>query len=244
LGGETWFSQGGEMIINRDRSVIPACDVPDQHAFEYIVAQTKDIDGIGGYKVGFELGLKYGLSRISEIVHSHSDKPIIYDHQKAGTDIPNTGKNFARVCSDGGVDAVILFPQAGPETEKAWISAAHDAGLGVIVGGRMTHKAYAQSEGGWISDEGAMDMYRIAAKMGVNDFVVPGNKPDVIRKVRKIIEAERVVPVFYAPGFIAQGGDISESAKVAGDKFHGIVGRGIYEADDINAAALKLTSQL
>lgn len=233
-----------QKVIGRDRSVIPACDVETLEQFEELVKQTADVDGIGGYKVGFELGLGFGLPAVVAAVRKHTDKPIIYDHQKAGTDIPDTGKNYAKLMKRAGVDAVIFFPQAGPETERAWIYHALDNGLKVIVGGRMTHPAYAVSEGGFITDEGALDMYRIAARAGVNNFVVPGNKPDVIKQVRDVVEAEGVSPVFYAPGFIAQGGKIEAAAKVAGDRFHGIVGRGIYQAKDMHAAAVEHTSQL
>jgi len=233
-----------EQIIQLDKSVIPACDVETLEEFEKLVKETADIEKIGAYKIGFELGLGYGLENVVSAARKYTDKPIIYDHQKAGTDIPDTGKNFAKVCKKAGIDAVILFPQAGPETEKAWITYAQEAGLKVIVGGRMTHKAYAVSEGGFITDEGAMEIYKIAAQQGIKDFVVPGNKPEIIKAVREIIEAEGIKPVFYAPGFIAQGGKIADAAKVAGDKFHGIVGRGIYQATDMKQAALEHTSQI
>lgn len=233
-----------QKIIARDRSVIPACDVSTLEQFEEIVRETADVEGIGGYKVGFELGLRYGLPVVVETAKKHTNKPIIYDHQKAGTDIPDTGRNFARTCKGAGIDAVILFPQAGPETQRAWTYHALDNGLNVIVGGRMTHPAYAQSEGGYISDKGAIDIYRLAARAGINNFVVPGNKPDVIEEINYIVESEGVSPIFYAPGFIAQGGKIQDAAKVAGDRFHGIVGRGIYQAQDKKAAAIEHTSQL
>lgn len=89
-----------------------------------------------------------------------------------------------------------------------------------------------------------MEMYLNAAEMGVSDFVVPGNRPDDIRRIRETIEQKGTSPVFYAPGFVKQGGSISDAAKVAGDKWHAIVGRGIYKAEDIKEAALEYTSQL
>lgn len=233
-----------QRVISADRSVIPACDVSAIEEFEDLVKQTYDISGISGYKVGFELGLGYGLKKIVEIVRKYTDKPIIYDHQKAATDIPDTGKNFAQVCKKSGVDAIILFPQAGPETERAWIYHALNENLKIIVGGRMTHPAYAVSEGGFITDQGALEMYRIAAAAGITDFVVPGNKIEVIEEVKKVVEQEGISPVFYSPGFIAQGGKINDAAKAAGNKFHGIVGRGIYQAPDKKAAAVEHTSQL
>ncbi|MCX6773575.1 MAG: orotidine 5'-phosphate decarboxylase [Candidatus Micrarchaeota archaeon] len=238
------FGKLDHKIIDMDRSIIPACDVETIEEFEELVKQTADVKGIGGYKVGFELGLGYGLPKVVETVRKYSDKPIIYDHQKAGTDIPDTGKNFAKVCKKAGVDTVIFFPQAGPETERAWIYHALDNGLKVIVGGRMTHSAYAVSEGGFITDNGAMEMYRIAARAGISNFVVPGNKPDVIKQVKELVEAEGVSPVFYAPGFVAQGGKIEDTTKVAGEKWHAIVGRGIYKAKDMKKAAEEHASNL
>ena len=234
------------LVINLDKSVIPACDVSDLEQFREIVKQTADIDGIGGYKIGFELGLTHGLPKVVAAAREFTDKPVIYDHQKAGTDIPDTGKNFAKVMKIAGVDAVIFFPQAGPETERAWIYHALDNDLKVIVGGRMTHPAYSVSEGGFITDEGAMTMYRTAAQAGISHFVVPGNKPDVIKQVRELVEAEGVDPIFFAPGFVAQGGKIGEATAVAGAHWHAIVGRGITEAPnkDYRAAALEHTSQL
>ena len=99
-------------IIERNRSVIPACDVATLEQFEALVQQTADIPGIGGYKIGFELGLGYGLPRVVEIARKHTQKPLIYDHQKAGTDIPEIGSNFAGVMRRAGIEAAILFPQA------------------------------------------------------------------------------------------------------------------------------------
>lgn len=232
-----------EKIIQTDRSVIPACDVPID-LFEKIVKETGDIEKIGGYKVGLFLGLDYGLPKIVETARKHTDKPIIYDHQKAGTDIPALGEKFAGVCKKSGVDAIILFPQAGPETEKAWIKAAQDEELGVIVGGLMTHPRYVRSEGGYLANEAIMEMYGNAADLGVADFVVPGNRPEDIARIREFLEEKDITPTFYAPGFVAQGGVISDAVKVAGDYWHAIVGRGIYKAENIREAAFELTSNL
>lgn len=230
-------------IIKRQRSIIPACDV-SLEVYEEIVRETSDIEGIGGYKVGFFLGLKHGLQKIVEVTRKYTDKPIIYDHQKAGTDIPDTGKKFMDVCKRAGIDAVILFPQSGPETERAWIESALEKDLGVIVGGLMTHPKYVRSEGGYLTDEAVIEMYLNAAELGVIDFVVPGNRPDDIRRIRETLEQEGVSPIFYVPGFVAQGGVITDAARVAGNSWHAIVGRGIYKAEDKKQAALELTSKL
>lgn len=103
-----------------------------------------------------------------------------------------------------------------------------ERGLTVLVGGLMTHKQYLFSEGGYIADEAIDKMYLDAAKLGVVDFIVPGNRPEFISHIRHKILQTGIEPILYAPGFVAQGGNISEAAKVAGPKWHAIVGRAIY----------------
>jgi orotidine-5'-phosphate decarboxylase len=231
------------MIIEQKKSIIPACDV-DAERYEQLVRETADLPHIGGYKLGFVLGLSIGLPRAVEIARKYTNKPLIYDHQKAGTDIPDTGKAFFRVMKETGIDAAIIFPQAGPDTERAWIEAAREEEVGIIVGGLMTHKGYLRSDGGYIADEAVIEMYTTAARMKVLDYVVPGNNPEAIAKIRTMIERHDITPTLYSPGFVAQGGSVSDSSDAAGGRFHAIVGRGIYNADDMRAAAEKLGSQL
>ena len=110
----------------------------------------------------------------------------------------------------------------------------------MIVGGLMTHKAYIRSEGGYLAYEAIDEMYLVAARAGVEQFVVPGNKPEAIRHIRALLESEGVNPIFYAPGFVSQGGEVSEAAQAAGERWHAIVGRGIYRAKDMQLAARDL----
>lgn len=227
------------MRIELDRSVIPACDVAGEE-LEELVKATADVPGIGAYKLGMVPALTMGLPRAVEIIRHYTDKPIIYDHQKAATDIPDTGHPFARACKEAGIDMVILFPQAGPVTEKAWIRAAKEEGLGVAVGGLMTHQQYTLGEGGYICDQSVVDMYLNAVKEGVTDFVVPGTKVEAIHKIREMLENEGIQPTFYSPGLIKQGGDVKAASEAAGPRWHAIVGRSLYGADDIRKAAEEL----
>ncbi len=230
--------------ITRDKSIIPACDVPLEF-FERIVGETANIDAVSAYKIGFRLGLMHGLPKVVATARKYTQKPLIYDHQKGGTDIPDTGKDFAGVMDECDIDYAILFPQAGPATEKAWIEELQKRNIGILIGGMMTHPNYIASDGGLIIDDGPMRMYGLASQLyKVDHFVVPGNKPEFIRKLREGLEQDGIHPTFFAPGFVAQGGSISEAAKVAGDRWHAIVGRGIYGASNIREAALELTSQL
>ena len=109
-------------IIPLKRSIIPSCDT-DLLDYRRILESTVDLEKVGAYKIGLELGLRYGLPRVVELAWQYTGKPLIYDHQKAGTDTPDTAGKFARIVRDAGFDAVILFLQAGPKTEEAWIKA-------------------------------------------------------------------------------------------------------------------------
>lgn len=233
-----------KQLIPMQRSIIIACDFDDLKRFEKIVKETCKVKGVGGYKIGFELGLKYGLPKIVTSARKHTKKPLIYDHQKAATDVPFTGENFAKVCKSAGIDSVILFPQAGPETEKAWIKACQKQGLHVIVGGEMTHKGYLKSDGGFLEDEAPMKMYAVGIECGIKDFVVPGNKPEKILKYREFFESEKITPILYSPGLISQGGKISESGKAAGNNWHAIIGRAVYEAKDPKKAVQEQCKEL
>ncbi|RLE42478.1 hypothetical protein DRJ19_04090 [Candidatus Woesearchaeota archaeon] len=64
-------------IIQRERSIIPACDVTSLEELEKIVKETCDIEGIGGYKVGFSLALRYGLPAVVKTAKKHTSKPVI-----------------------------------------------------------------------------------------------------------------------------------------------------------------------
>lgn len=234
------------MLLNCKKSIIPACDVATLEEYEELVNQTKDIPGISSYKLGFELALRFGLPKLVEITRLKCacNKPLIYDHQKAATDIPDTGVKFAKTLKSSGIDIAILFPQAGPVTQSAWIEACRDEGLGVMVGGLMTHKGYAQSDGGYLADSGILQIYTNAAKAGIKDFIVPGTKPAEIQKIRELIESHGITPTFYSPGYAAQGGSIEPALNAAAGRLHPIVGRGLYEAKNIRNAALKLCEEL
>jgi orotidine-5'-phosphate decarboxylase len=231
------------LIIKVPQSIIPACDVTELSRFEEIVRETQSISKIGAYKISAVLGLKYSIPKIVEIARKYTDKPLIYDHQKAGTDIPDTGKDFIRVLKESGINALIIFPLSGPVAQLAWINYANEFELPIIGGGYMTHKGFIASDGGYINDDAPEMMYTVSAKNGITNFVVPGNKPDIILNIKNILLNLGVTPTFYSPGFVSQGGKISEAAVAAGTNWHAIVGRAIYESTDLKSTVLNLISQ-
>ena len=116
------------------------------------------------------------------------------------------GQRFAALMKDSGGNEVILFPQAGPVTLKAWVKALQEVELEVIVGGIMTHAGYRLSEGGYLDDRAVLDIYRRSADLGVTRFVVPLTKPQAVREiVEQLPDPDQAE--FYSPGFGKQGGD-------------------------------------
>lgn len=255
-----------DKIIPLERSVVLACDF-DVNTFIEVLEATWNLNGIGGYKIGPALTGRPGYDNIVKIAREYTDKPLIFDGQKWGTDVPDTAPSILTPLKESGVDAVILFPLAGPATEYGWIKTAQDLGLGVLVGGEMTHPRYlygdisegkkinysklfeklgiSPEETGFIRTGAPSVIYYIAAKMGVNNFVVPGNKPERVTHYKNLIRNIGVTDdTYWAPGLITQGGNFSEGAEAAGERFHGIVGRGIYKAKDKRVAATELTQEL
>lgn len=228
-------------LIKLKKSIIPSCDVGSLDKLSKLVKSTCSVTGVGAYKIGFELVIPFGMKEVVKIIRKYTKLPIIYDHQKAGTDIPEMGSKFMSACKLA--DAVILFPQAGPETETAWINSAQQSKMHVIIGGEMTHRAYLKSAGGFIDNSAPKRIYEIAASMGVADFVIPGNKPEKAMGYVSLIKTKTKNPVFYSPGLVTQGGSISDLAKKL-DSWHAIIGRAIYEAKDMKKAAEEFTSQL
>ncbi len=230
-------------IFKNEYGIIPACDVPDMDSVLDLVRQTCSLDFIQGYKLGMELMLRYGAKSMLREIRKLTDLTIIYDHQKYGNDIPEiSGGNVLRVLKDAGVDSIIIFPFAGIETLKATIDQCQIIGLAPIVGGEMTHRGFLVSENGYVADSSPGKIYRDAANLGVDTFVVPGTKIEKIRTYSENLSKIVSKPTFLFPGIgKGQGGDIAEAFKAASPhNSSAIIGRGIYAAQNSAEAAITL----
>ena len=217
-------------LIKRKRGIIIACDVYKLEELKQLVNATDEFQEVCAYKIGFTLGLTYGLPAVVNTIRKYSDKPIIYDHQKAATDIPDTSENFMNVCADAKVDSVILFPFTGKQTEKVWIAAAKQRDLQVIVGGSMTHKGFED----YFRQEAIIEIYKNAIKEGVTDFVVPSTKPELTRTIVEVVKNEGVqTPQFYSPGIGKQGGNLVELHRATKGNWYAIIGQTIYRSSNM-----------
>lgn len=223
-------------MFHKDFGIILACDVATLEDAESLAKLSVGIDEVVGYKIGFTLGLRFGLRHVTEVLKKINPLPVIYDHQKAGTDIPQMGEPFARCCKEGGVDGVIIFSQAGPNTLDAFVSAIFQHEMTPIVGGVMTHKGYLVSDGGYITDEAPERIFLSALEQGVKQFVLPGNKPDLIRKYADILNRKPGISVMM-PGIGSQGGELEIAvSECVGLKPYAIIGSAIYKSPNPKSA--------
>jgi len=232
-------------MFERSSGIILACDVPTLEELADLVRVGRSCEAVVGYKVGFALALRFGLRRVTDTVKSDDPRPVIYDHQKAGSDIPRMGELFAKTCADGGVDGIIVFPQAGPRTLEAFVKAIIQVGATPIVGGVMTHPSYLAGEGGFIEDSAPARIYRTAAELGVVDFVLPGTKPRLIREYSKVVGEVSGTATVMMPGIGTQGGLIHEAFEAVGThRPFAIVGSAVYAAPDKAKALDEIASQV
>lgn len=229
-GGGYWGMMGmGEVAMKKIFRIIPALDTRDLGAAVELARAVGGHPMVYGFKVGFGLGLTHGLGEVVRRLRDVTGKRLIYDHQKAATDIPGVGELFADTMKGCGVDEVILFPQAGPRTLEAWVGAIGGRGLKVIVGGVMTHAGYLASEGGFIGEGAGLAIFRQAVALGVKAFVVPLTRPELVAKLAEEVpfggEEE-----FYIPGYGAQGGEAGRFSRLR--RQYLIVGRALLGARD------------
>jgi orotidine-5'-phosphate decarboxylase len=230
-------------LFKNEYGIIPACDVQDIISLMNIIKETRSLGFIQGYKLGIKIIAIEGAKKVIREIRKLTELPIIYDHQKYGTDIPDlSGGNILERFKKIGFGGLIIFPFAGINTLRAIIAGCKRTDLLPIVGGEMTHPGFLVSEGGYIADDSPAKIYRDAALLGVDTFVVPGTKKDKIKKYAELIGDLVPNPRLMFPGIgKGQGGDIAEAFKAALPyNCTAIVGRGIYAAKDISAAACAL----
>jgi orotidine-5'-phosphate decarboxylase len=238
------MNKNGQKIFRRPKGIIIACDVNSLDHLKKLVEGTFDLEGVTAYKISSILSIKYGLEKVAKMISKYTDLPLIYDHQKAGTDIPALAEKFAIVCREAGVTGVILFPLAGPATLKPFVEAIKHERLVPIVGGAMTHQEFLNSEGGYITKEGPRHIYDLASRIGVNHFVLPGTKGENFSEYLSSIIQSCDSPVFLIPGIGTQGGNIEQAfALTHNHDSHAIIGSAIYDAPDIRKTAEHFANQ-
>ncbi len=233
-----------DVRLRSSHGILIALDMESLDAMRRVVAQTTAIHGIIGYKVGLTAALRLGLGNAVAELRSSTDLPLIYDHQKAGPDVPDMAPKFSATCKQAGVDGLILFPLAGPRAVVGFAGSAYAHRLLPVVGGDLPFPDYNLSGGGYVVDDALERIFCKAIEIGVDHFVIPGNTAaKVAFHARWLVEKiER--PSIFIPGIGALGGSIASAFTAApGCDLYAVVGRAIYDAPDPGEAARRLADE-
>ncbi len=226
--------------------IVPALDLLTVDDLRRVVEATTDVEGIVAYKVGLQAVLHIGLFRAVAAIRELSGLPLIYDHQKAGADMPDSAKGFVSICAQADLAGLILFPVAGPTAVREFVGHTLAAGLDAVVGGHIPVPDYTDSGGGYFVDDVLDRLLDDAVEIGATQVVFPANDLDGIRR-RSAWLAERVPePVVYLTGIGPLGGTIPDSfAAAAGVPVRrAVVGRRICAAVDPTEAAKAVVAEL
>jgi orotidine-5'-phosphate decarboxylase len=234
-----------EAGFRASHGIIPALDSETLDEIKAVIAATTRIPGVVGYKVGLTAVLRLGLAKAVQELRGFTDLPLIYDHQKAGPDVPDMAAKFSAICREAGVDGLILFPVAGPRAVREFAGGAIRNGLLPIVGGDLPLPDYNVSGGGYVADDALSRIISEAVKLGVDHFVIPANNAPRVRQLAaNIVDLIDHPPGLVLPGIGALGGSIRDVFAAAGQcRCYAVVGRAIYQAPDPAAAAKALAEE-
>lgn len=224
-------------MFDQEHGIVVALDGMSIDRVEEVIKELRELEFIVGYKISSDMALQGGLEiAVHQVKWLSGNKPVIYDHQKFGTDVPDICK--AMVCSfaDAGVDAFIMFPFAGPATLIAVLNEAKNIPeLIPIVGGLMTHPEFLVSEGGNVTN--VSNMFATSSMLGCRAFVLPGNKIEQAHNQLRNIDPSSSL---FFPGIGAQSGQIHDLKGFQNRPVYAIVGRAITSAFDPADAAQRL----
>jgi len=224
--------------------IVPALDLESVDAVCRTVEETTSVPGIVAYKLGLTMTLQQGLANAVETLRRVTDLPILYDHQKAGPDVPDMAGKFSASTRQAGVDGLILFPLAGPRAVDGFVGSALDERLLPVVGGDLPLADYNQSGGGYVVDNALDLIFERAIGVGADHFIVPGNTPDKVSHHAERLTGLIAKPKMFIPGIGALGGSIPDTfAAATGCDTYAVVGRAIYGAPDPADAAKRLADE-
>lgn len=219
--------------------LVPALDVDSVDDMLRIVEKTCAVEGMAGYKLGLTGALRVGLMAAIQAIRRLTKLPILYDHQKAGPDMPDMAGKFAKLCKDCGADGLVLFPVAGPQAVRSFVGETLKHGMIAAVGGHIPVPDYVIGGGGFMADDVIHRIAAIAAEVGARHFILPANDADRIH--RHVAWSMRVVksPAVFLTGFGPLGGKIEDAFAAAEGcpaRF-AIVGRNVCAAPNPHDAA-------
>jgi orotidine-5'-phosphate decarboxylase len=233
--------------FNINHGIIIECNFSGIDKLEAIVEATNDLDFVVGYKVGAELAISSRIKDIVDTIKKYTNLPVIYDHQKFGSDDPMfSGGSFLETLKNAGVNGLIIFPHGGVGSLEAAIRKCIDLGILPIIGGDMVHEGYTEEEGGYIDNAAPQKMYIDGANFGAKHFVMPCTRLDRMRIYCHRLGNMVNNPILFITGVgIETCDDLVKACEIV-KQYHSyvIIGREITDEKDYRKAAEKIWKKL
>jgi len=175
---------------------------------------------VDGIKIGVPAMLSLGLDAVAELIEGWSEKFFFICDPKMA-DIGYINRVVGEILYDAGFDGIIAHAAVGAEDGLLpVVKLAEERGRGVLGLCAMSHGGAGEH-----LNRHTDELLQIATKAGVDGFVLPANRPDLIGMARKGFPGKLV----FSPGVGVQGTPFG-SALRAGADFE-IVGRSITGAE-------------
>ncbi|MCD6575583.1 MAG: orotidine 5'-phosphate decarboxylase [Nanoarchaeota archaeon] len=200
--------------------------------------KVRDVPEIEAVKIGtLTTGVNYGLRDVANEIND-AGKAVIYDMQKMGQDIMSVTKKQASLFGSV-ADAVIIYPKSVEHWFAAY-EALEDSDTMLISVLYMTDGYDNLSNRLGLTVLLAEDANSRGIK--IEGVVLPANMTEITSRFISLLEKYNQNPIVFSPGIKAQGGSAYQAAKAGTDV--AIVGRALYNADDIQKAALEILNEL
>lgn len=169
-------------IFNLKNGILVDINDPEKSTVEDIIAVTKEIDYVAGYRLGARPVIKNGLRDVASLIKKQTSKPLLYDHQKFGNEVPE-------ICSidilddikDSGIDGIVILPLAGRKVLESIVKKCNKLNLLPVVCGDLSYQGYFISEGGYIENDIQQKIYIDAANLGVSHLIMSCNRIERIK---------------------------------------------------------------
>ncbi len=169
-------------IFNIKSGILVDIKPADLSSIDAIMMSCRDIPYIAGFKINSNAALKNGLQNVLVSVKKQTGKPLIYDHQKLGSDAPDIcSGDLLEVIKSSGADGIVVFPLSGKKVLESIIEKCSKIGLLPIVSGDLSYNGYFNDEGGYIYGDTQQRIYLEAASLGVSHFMMSCNRIDRIK---------------------------------------------------------------
>ena len=241
------------VLFERPSGIIVACDFINLERLGSVIGHVDNIEGVVGYSIGPTYSADNSLNNVFRCMSSMTGKPILYNHQAAGSGSPAIMGDFVSMVSGVGFSGAVITPYAGPDASMKLISKLREKNVEPIVCGSDNVLDLTEGDSldrgedriGYLHDNAPYLMFRDGAEFGADNFFLPAARPSEIPHFKAAVEdgikrsGRKSDPSFIVFGIGRQGGSLEPALMALGDvkRKYALIGDAVYNAADIRKAA-------